>query len=83
MSNMDKEHKSPQKVFETGEIITAKVYKISPEQRAEYDRLSVEKLAKLREEAVPKIQERYEQLANLRRQKPEADEGGKPPGGHR
>ena len=83
MSNMHKEKQALEKtktVYETGEIITTKVYKVSPEQKEEIDRLSTERLEKLREEALPKIRERYEELVKLRKQKPKADDGGKHPG---
>ncbi|MBE1447346.1 hypothetical protein [Paenibacillus sp. OAS669] len=82
MSNMDKEKKALEKVttiYETGEIITAKVYKVSQEQKEELDRLSAERHEKLLEEAIPKIRERYEQLVKLRQQQPKTDDGGKPP----
>lgn len=79
---MDKEKKAPEKattVYETGEIITAKVYKVSPEQKEELDRLSAERHKNLLEEAIPKVRARYEQLVKLRQQQPKADEGGKLP----
>ncbi|NOU97400.1 hypothetical protein GC093_29830 [Paenibacillus sp. LMG 31456] len=80
VSNMDKEKQALEKtVYETGEIITTKVYKVSPEQEVGLDCLSAERHEKLREEAIPKIRERYEQLVKLRQQQPKADEGGKPP----
>jgi len=62
MPNMDKEKhtlENAEPVYETGEIITTKVYKISPEQKEELDRLSAERLEKLRGEAISKIRERY------------------------
>ncbi|MGO4375819.1 hypothetical protein AB4Z21_34740, partial [Paenibacillus sp. MCAF20] len=65
---MDKEKQDPEKaktVYQTSEIITTKVYKVSSEQKEELDRLSTEKLEKLREGAIPKIRERYEQLVKL------------------
>ncbi|MEK3720115.1 hypothetical protein [Paenibacillus sp. FSL H8-0034] len=83
MSNMDKEKQALDKaktVYETSEIITTKVYKVSPEQKKELDRLSNERLEKLREEAIPKIRERYEQLVKLRQQQTKADDSGKPTG---
>jgi hypothetical protein len=55
------------------------VYKVSPEQKEELDRLSAERHQKLLEEAIPKIRARYEQLDKLWQQQPKADEGGKPP----
>ncbi|MEC0240023.1 hypothetical protein P4H66_09205 [Paenibacillus dokdonensis] len=67
-------------VYETGEIITTKVYKVSPEQKEELDRLSAERLEKLREEAIPKIRERYEQLVKLRQQQTKDYDGGNPQG---
>jgi len=79
---MDKEKKALEKVttvYETGEILTAKVYKVSPEQKEELDRLSAERHEKLLEEAIPKIRARYEQLVKLRQQQPKAEEGGKLP----
>ncbi|MGO4543021.1 hypothetical protein [Paenibacillus sp. 2TAB19] len=77
---MDKEKQDPEKtVYQTSEIITTKVYKVSSEQKEELDRLSTEKLEKLREGAIPKIRERYEQLVKLQQQ-PKVDDGGKPPG---
>lgn len=66
---MDKEKKFFEKtktVFVTGEIITAKVYKFSPEQKAELDHLSSERHETLLEVAIPKIRARYEQLDKLR-----------------
>ncbi|GBG08188.1 hypothetical protein PAT3040_02756 [Paenibacillus agaridevorans] len=82
MSNRDKEKQALEKakVYETGEIITTKVYKVSSEQKNELERLSTERLEKLREEAIPNIRERYEQLVKLRQQQLKADEGSKPPG---
>ncbi|WP_152392998.1 hypothetical protein [Paenibacillus guangzhouensis] len=83
VSNMDNEKQAMEKantVYEIGEIITTKVYKVSPEQKEELDRLSADRLEKLREEAIPNIRERYEQMVKLRQQQPKADEGGKPPG---
>ncbi|MGO4374894.1 hypothetical protein [Paenibacillus sp. 2TAB19] len=80
---MDKEKQDlekPKTVYETSEVITKKVYKVSPEQKEELDRLSTERLEKLSEGAIPKIRERYEQLIKLRQQQPNADDGGKPPG---
>ncbi|SMF85902.1 hypothetical protein SAMN05661091_3208 [Paenibacillus uliginis N3/975] len=80
---MDKEKQALEKaktVYETGEIITSKVYKICSEQKEGLDRLSAERLEKLREEAMPKIHVRYEQMVKLRQQQPKADDGGKPPG---
>ncbi|MDQ1914352.1 hypothetical protein RAC89_28645 [Paenibacillus sp. GD4] len=75
---MDKEKKALEKatVFETGEIITAKVYKVSPEQKEELDRLSAERHEKLLQNAIPKIRARYEQLVKLRQQQ-KVDDGGK------
>lgn len=82
MSNRDKEKQALEiaKVYETGEIITTKVYKVSPEQKEELNHLSTERLEKLREEAIPNIRERYEQIVKLRQQQSKADEGSKPPG---
>ena len=82
MSNMDKEEQALEKakvVYETGEIITTKVYKVSSEQKEDLDRLSAERHEKLREEAIPKIRKRYEQLVKLRQQQPKADDDDKPP----
>lgn len=82
MTNMDKEKKALEKattIYETGEIITAKVYKVSEKQKEELDRLSAERHEKLLEEAIPKIREQYEKLVKLRQQQPKTDEGGKPP----
>ncbi len=76
MSNMDKEKKSLEKtetVYVTGEIITAKVYKVSPEQKEVLDRLSAERHEKLLKDAIPKIRARYEQLDKLRQQQRKAD----------
>lgn len=75
---MDKEKKALEKamMFETGEIITAKVYKVSLEQKEELDRLSAERHEKLFENAIPKIRARYDQLVKLRQQQ-EVDNGGK------
>jgi exosome complex RNA-binding protein Rrp4 len=82
VSNRDKEKQALEiaKVYETGEIITTKVYKVSPEQKEELNHLSTERLEKLREEAIPNIRERYEQIVKLRQQQSKADEGSKPPG---
>lgn len=66
-------------VYETSEVITAKVYKVSSEQKEELDRLSADRIEKLREGAVPKIRERYEQLVKLQQQHPKANEGVNPP----
>jgi exosome complex RNA-binding protein Rrp4 len=80
---MDKENHPLEKagtVYRTVDIITTKVYKVSPEQKEELDLQSAEKLKKLREEAIPKIRERYEQLGKLRLQQPRTDDGGKPQG---
>ena len=81
MSNLDKEKQDLEKAkmaYETGEIITTKVYKVNPEQKEELDRLSASRLEKLREEAISKIRERYEQLVKLRRQQ-QPQGGGLPP----
>ncbi|WP_136605527.1 hypothetical protein [Paenibacillus dokdonensis] len=67
-------------VYETGEIITTKVYQVSPEQKEELDHLSAERLEKLRGEAIPKLRERYEQLTKLRQQQTKDSEGGKAQG---
>ncbi|GBG08475.1 hypothetical protein PAT3040_03058 [Paenibacillus agaridevorans] len=81
MSNIDNEKQAPEKsntVYKTGDIITSKVYKVSPEQKVELDRLSTERLKKVRKEAIPKIRERYEQLVKLRQQQLKAGDDGKP-----
>jgi len=86
VSNMDKEKQAigkMQTVYITGEIITNKVYKVTPEQKEELDRMSAEKLEKLRGEAILNISERYEQLTKLRQQQPKAGDDSKPPGGIR
>ncbi|MGO4543002.1 hypothetical protein [Paenibacillus sp. 2TAB19] len=80
---MDKEKQDLEKaktVYETSEIITTNVYKVSSKQKEELDRLSAERLEKLREGAIPIIRKRYEQLVKLRKQQPKVDDGGKPPG---
>jgi len=48
--------------FETAEIISTNVYRVSPEQNKMVDRLAEEKLEKAREEALPNIRERYNRL---------------------
>jgi hypothetical protein len=66
---MDKEKKTLEKAetkFETAEVITTIVYKVSPEQKEKLDRLAEERLEKTCEEAVPKILERYQQRIKLR-----------------
>lgn len=82
MANMDKDKRDLTKaetVFETGEIITTKVYKVSQKQKEGLDRLSVEKLERLREEAIPKIRERYELMIRSRHQHPKNDDVGQHP----
>lgn len=82
MSNLDKEKslwRKRQRYYETGEIITAKVYKVSQEEKEELDRLPAERHEELLGEAIPKIRERYEQLVKLRQQQWKTDDGGKPP----
>ncbi|WP_212968405.1 hypothetical protein [Paenibacillus cineris] len=79
---MDKDKRDLAKaktVYETGEIITTKVYKVSPEQKEGLDRLSVERLERLREEAIPKIRERYKQMIRSRQQHPKNDNVGQHP----
>ncbi|MGZ9585767.1 hypothetical protein [Paenibacillus marinisediminis] len=81
MSNLDKEKMALEKaetVFETAEVITTYVYKVSPEQKEKLDRLAEERFQKAREEAIPKIRERYEQrVKGLRlQQQPKADSDG-------
>lgn len=49
----------------SNEIITTKVYKVSPELKEELERQSAERLEKAREEAITKIRERYEQRVKL------------------
>jgi len=81
LSNIDNEKQTPEKsntVYKTGDIITSKVYKVSPEQKVELDRLSTERLEKVRKEAIPNIRERYEQLVKLRQQQLKAGDDGKP-----
>ncbi len=80
---MDKKNQDLEKakaVYETSEIITAKVYKISPEQKEELNRLSADRIEKLREGAIPKIRERYEQLVKLRQQQSKVIDGDKSSG---
>jgi len=62
VSDFDGEKKIPEAetTFETTEVITTNVYRVSPEQKELVDRLAEEKLEKLREEAIPNIRERYE-----------------------
>lgn len=82
MANMDKDKRDLAKaetVYETGEITTTKVYKVSPKQKGGLDRLSVERLERLREEALPKIRERYEQIIRSRQQHPKNDDIGQHP----
>ncbi|GGD89595.1 hypothetical protein [Paenibacillus nasutitermitis] len=81
MSNVDEEKSAVEKaetVFITTEVITSKVYKVSPEQKEELDRLAEERMKKAREEAIPKIRKLYEQrVKELRlQQKPKADGEG-------
>lgn len=47
--------------FETTGVITANVYKVSPEQKEQLELLAEERLQKAREEAIPNILKRYEQ----------------------
>ncbi|AIQ18868.1 hypothetical protein H70357_20830 [Paenibacillus sp. FSL H7-0357] len=47
--------------FETTGVITANVYKVSPEQKEQLDLLEEERLQKACEEAIPNILKRYEQ----------------------
>lgn len=78
MSNSDQEKPCLDKaktVYTTGEIITTKVHKVTPEQKEELDRLSATRLQELREEAIPKIHERYEQLVTLRRKEQPKEAG--------
>ncbi|WP_028552082.1 hypothetical protein [Paenibacillus sp. UNC451MF] len=85
MSNLDNEKKALEKakmVFETTEVITTNVYKVSPEQKEKLDRLAEERIEKAREKAIPKIRERYEQRVKEIRQQQQltADgEGMTPP----
>lgn len=68
---MDKEKKAQEKEvksFETAEIITTHVYKVSPEQKEKLDRLAEERLEKAREEAIPKIRQTYEQRVKLQQE---------------
>lgn len=79
---MDKDKRDLAKagtVYVTGEIITTKVYKVSPEQKEGLDLLSVERLERLREEAIPKIRERYKQMIRSRQQHPKNDNVGQHP----
>jgi len=62
VSHSDGEKKTQGKAettFETTEIISTNVYRVSPEQNKMVDRLAEEKLEKARKEAIPNIQERY------------------------
>lgn len=80
---MDKEKEELEKrktVYESSEIITTKVYKVSQEQKEELDRLSAERLERLSEGAIPRIRKRYEQMVKHRQQLSKADYDGKPPG---
>ncbi|MBT2293454.1 hypothetical protein J7E73_31055 [Paenibacillus albidus] len=84
MSNFDNDNQrleKPKTVFETTEVISAKVYKVNPEQKEKLDRLAEERLEQTRKEAIPKILERYEQLIKERRQleQPKADREGRTP----
>ncbi|MGN7490654.1 GNAT family N-acetyltransferase [Paenibacillus sp. SAF-054] len=54
-------------IYETGEIITTEIYRVSPEEKDELNRLSAERHERLREEAVPNIRKRYEQMAQLQK----------------
>jgi hypothetical protein len=82
VSNLDNEKKALESVkteFETTEVITTNVYKVSPEQKEKLDRLAEERLEKAREEAIPKIRERYEQRREeIRQLQSKADGRGKP-----
>jgi hypothetical protein len=74
---MDKEKRDRIKgkiVFEAGEMIETKVYKISPEQKEELEHISDRRLEQMREEATTKIRERYEQLIRSRQQQSAGDE---------
>ncbi|MFD0713814.1 hypothetical protein [Paenibacillus sp. GCM10027626] len=82
MSHLDKEKKVLEKgkiVFETSEVIATNVYKVSPEMKERFDRLAEERIKQAREEALPKIRERYEQRVNEIRlqQQPKADDKGR------
>ncbi|MFK7692689.1 hypothetical protein ACI5FR_07860 [Paenibacillus sp. HJGM_3] len=72
VSNLDKEkkaHEKEVKIFETAEIITTHVYKVSPVQKEKLVRLAEERLEKAREEAIPKIRQRYEQRVKLQQER--------------
>lgn len=79
MSNLDKEKKDMEitkTVFVTTEVITMNVYKVSPEQKENLDRLAEEKIKKEREGAIPKIREQYEQrVKEIRQQQQTKAEG--------
>jgi hypothetical protein len=60
-------------VFEAGEMIETKVYKISPEQKEELEHISDRRLEQMREEATTKIRERYEQLIRSRQEQSKKD----------
>jgi hypothetical protein len=60
-------------VYEAGEIIATKVYKISSEQKEELEHISDRRLEQMREEATTKIRERYEQLIRSRQEQSKKD----------
>ncbi|MFD0618309.1 hypothetical protein ACFQZR_12630 [Paenibacillus sp. GCM10027629] len=75
---MDKEKKALKKaemVFETTDVITVNVYKITPEEKEKLDRLAEERIEKARNEAIPKIRERYEQRVKEIRQQQQPKDG--------
>ncbi|WP_314590419.1 hypothetical protein [Paenibacillus terrigena] len=75
---MDMEKKALKKaemVFETTDVLTENVYKITPEEKEKLDRLAEDRIDKARNEAIPKIRERYEQRVKDIRQQQQAKDG--------
>ncbi len=78
MNHENQAMKKTKMIYETGEIITTEIYRVSPEEKDELDRLSAERIERLREEAIPNIRKRYEQLVQLSQDKQKVYEDGKP-----
>ncbi|GIP38433.1 hypothetical protein J31TS4_17130 [Paenibacillus sp. J31TS4] len=80
MASSDKDKRDraqAEAVYTTAEVITTNVYKVSPEQKEELDRLAEERRKRLHQEAILRIRERYEERVKEIRQQRERDgEGG-------
>ncbi|MEK8129565.1 hypothetical protein WMW72_16790 [Paenibacillus filicis] len=77
MDKVKKALKKREAVFETTEVLTTNVYKVSPEQKEEHDRLTTGRIEKLQEDAIPNILERYEQrLKEIQLQRQSNADGG-------